>query len=178
MKTMKFTEDTILQYLDGELTPGEKQMFEDELRTNKIFAALFKQHKLIHQALATQPVHSPTPGFAQRVMAGVEATAREAAFFNRSRKFVLLLIFLAIASVIFYSWVQFYPALGSLVAKQVTIRDFTLNLYPARQLLSSAMLFKIVLFANGLISLLLFDRAILRPYFARRRQRYSMQNDG
>ena len=172
---MKFTEEIIIKYLDGELSQQEVQSFEEELSTDKSFANLYERHAAIHNSLASNKLYSPAPDFTSRVMQSVASLKlSDSKFFNKTRLYVLLLIVIAVATTLYYISSQFYPAVGGALTNEITLKDFTVNLQPAQQLLSSDLLFKIVFYVNGLVSLLLLDRAILKPYFARRKQRYSM----
>ncbi len=172
---MKFTEEIIVKYLDGELSVAEANTFESELTNNKSFADLYERHQAIHNSLLNKKVLSPSQGFTDRVMASVSSLSFSSnTFFNRTRLYVLLLIIIALATTLYYFSAQFYPAIGSEISNELTLKDFTLNLQPAQQLLDSALLFKIVFYVNGLVCLLLLDRAIFKPYFERRKQRFSM----
>ena len=172
---MKFTEDIMLSYLDGELTEVEVKQFTNELGQNKEFFDRFIKFEAMHKSLLNDPMSSPSTGFVDRVMASVAMVkVKEMKFFNRSRLFVVSVIILIVATSLYYFAIQFYPTIGGVIADQVTLRDFTLNLQPAQELLSSTVIFKVVLYVNGLICLLLLDQAILKPYFTRRKQRYSM----
>lgn len=172
---MKFTEELIIRYMDGELSEEEIQSFEAEVKLDKSFAELYERHAAIHNSLLTNKVSSPSAGFTNRVMQSVTSlTFSDSKFFNRTRLFVVLLSAIALATTIYYISSQFYPSIGGAISNEITLKEFTLNLQPAQQLLSSDILFKVVFYVNGLVILLLLDRAILKPYFTRRRQRYSM----
>jgi len=172
---MKFTEETIFKYLDGELTDQEIHLFNNELENNKPFTKLFEQIKSIDASLKDNQLASPSAQFAEKIMATVNlVNIKEARFFNGTRILSLSLILIVIAASLYYFAIHFYPSLGATISDQITLKGFTINLQPANQLLNSTVLFKIVLYVNGIISLLLLDRAILNPYFSRRKQRYSI----
>lgn len=173
--TMKFTEDIMLSYLDGELSDEDVLLFRKELNENKKYAIRFKKFEELHKSLLNNPLLSPTATFVDSVMESVtKLRARELKFFNRSRLFVISIMVLIIATSLYYFGVQFYPTVGGMISDQVTLKGFTLSLQPAQEFFSSTVIFKVVLYVNGLICLLLLDRAVLKPYFARRKQRYSM----
>ena len=172
---MKFTEETIIRYLEGELSQQEAYSFAEELKINESFADLYERHAGIHKTLSTNKPSSPPPDFTSKVMLSIASLdIRESKFFNKTRLYVILLIVIAVATTLYYISSQFYPAIGGAIANEIKLKEFTLNLQPAQKLLSSDLLFKIVFYVNGLICLLLLDRAVLKPYFARRRERYAM----
>ena len=172
---MKFTEETIIRYMDGELSTDEIRAFDTKLKIDKAFADLYERHNAIHNSLLSSKVSSPSAEFANRVMQSVASlNFSDSKFFNKTRLFVLILSVIALATTLYYISSQFYPAIGGALSNEITMQDFTLDLQPAQQLLSSDILFKVVFYVNGLVILLLLDRAILKPYFTRRKQRYSM----
>ena len=172
---MKFTEENIIRYLDGELSSAERQLVEDEIKINSSFSELLKHHDTIHSTLNEGTLKSPSQNFLSEVMSSVRTSSfAESKFFNRTRIIVLSIIFVAVATSLYYLSMKFYPTLGGTLSNEINLKDVTLNLQPAQKILDSDILFKVVFYVNGLVSLLLLDRAILKPYFARRKQRYSM----
>jgi hypothetical protein len=172
---MKLNEETILNYLDGHLNEQEEKAFMEAVEADKEIKKLFMHHKEIHTSLEQEELHSPSAGFADRVMDAVyQLHATRTKFFNRSRLFVIGLIGIILITTVYYLSIKFYPSLGSSVANDITIREFTVDLNPAKTFLDSDVLFKVVFYINGIVSLFLLDRAVLKPFFARRRERYSM----
>jgi hypothetical protein len=174
-RNMKFTEEYIIKYLDGQLSLDEVSVFEKELKINKSFADTYERYQEIHRLLVQTNISSPSPGFTAGVMKSLPSlNLSEAKFFNKTRLYVIALILIAMGTSLYYLSSQFYPSLGNAIANEITLRNFTFDLHATNRILSSDLLFKIVFYTNGLICLLLLDRAILKPYFERRKQRYSM----
>jgi hypothetical protein len=172
---MKLNEETILKYLDGLLNNEEEKAFNEAIAKDEELNRLFLHHKQIHESLAKEELQSPSIGFADRVMDAVyHLHANRTKFFNRSRLIVIGLIGLILITTAYYLSMKFYPTLGGAVASELTLKQFTFDLNPARNFLDSNSLFKIVFYVNGVVCLLLLDRAVLKPFFARRRERYSM----
>lgn len=172
---MKFTEETILEYLDGSLSSKQEEELQSILKTDKELASLFKHHQQIHGALEQESLRHPSAGFADRVMDSVNKLhTTRSRFFNRSRLFVIALVGIIIITTAYYLSAKFYPGIGGALRPELTLREISVDLNPARKFLDSDSLFKIVFYVNGVIGLLLLDRAVLKPYFARRRERYSM----
>ena len=172
---MEFTEDIILRYLDKKLSKGQEEEFLAAMNADNELADLVEHHRSIHQALLVESLAKPSPGFTERVMQSVVALDNaRSRFFNQSRIFVICLISIVVLTTLYYFSTQFYPSLGGAIAEELTIRQFTVDLTSTRRILDSDSLFKIVFYVNGVIGLLLLDRAILKPYFARRRERYSI----
>jgi len=172
---MKFTEEIILKYIDGDLNETESRQINAELKQNKELATTIKQQQILHDSLLERTLVSPSQGFASRVMNDVSATRiQEPGFFNKGRLLVIILVSLAVFTTAYYFAVQFYPSLAGAVNGDISIKNLTVDIRPLQKILSSTLIFKVVLYVNGFISLLLLDRAVLKPYFARRKQRFSM----
>lgn len=172
---MKLSEEIILQYLDGHLSSKEVKDFLEAIESDNELKTLYLHHKEIHQAMEQEKLQSPSPGFADRVMQSVyQLHTTRTRFFNRSRLFVIGLVSIILLTTIYYLSIHFYPTLGGPLATDFTMREITLDLNPAKTFLNSDSLFKIVFYVNGIVGLFLLDRAVLKPYFTRRRERYSM----
>ena len=172
---MKLTEDIILQYLDGELSANEKIAFEEALAKDPDITRSFNYYKLMQESMSKQSLSSPSDDFADKVMNSIIPYKKvEPSFFNRTQIVALVLILLAVSTSIYYFTAHFYPTPGTLLTDQITLKNFTINLQPVQKILSSDLIFKMILYVNGFISLLLFDRAVLKPYFTKRRKHYSM----
>jgi hypothetical protein len=172
---MKFNEETILAYIDGQLSEAEEEKFLIAMNEDKEIKGLFEHYKGIHDSLEESKLSSPSAGFADRVMETVyQLHTTRTKFFNRSRLFVISLITIILITSAYYLSIQFYPTLGDTVANTVSMREYTFNLNAVKSFLNSDVIFKMVFYVNGVIGLFLFDRAVLKPFFARRRERYSM----
>lgn len=172
---MKVSEDIILKYLDGELSEKEASQLMIKIESDPDIKKLFERHKAIHKTLNDDPLQSPSASFVVNVMNAVNlATQSNGRLLKRLRFISILLTVFVIATSLYYMGVNFYPTLGGIIANEITMREFTLNTQPAQQVLNSDALFKIVLYVNGVIGLFLLDRAVFKPYFTRRRERYSI----
>ncbi|MEN8248339.1 MAG: hypothetical protein ABFS32_05370 [Bacteroidota bacterium] len=172
---MKVTEELIMQYLDGNLSKEEAHRVEIAIDEDDLLKKLFERHNAIHQTLNESSVYSPSTDFTDSVMNAVRLVKQsEGKFFNRLRLISLFLIVFIVVTSLYYLGVSFYPTMGSIMTDEISLREFTVNMKPAKDLLNSDVLFKIVLYVNGIIGLFLLDRAVLKPYFTRRRQRYSV----
>jgi len=172
---MKFTEETILKYLDGLLSREEEASLLEAIQLDPQLNELLSRHAQMHDDLQKQSLEVPPENFAKRVMGSIESMEiAKARFFNKGRLFVIGLVGIILLSTAYYLSMKFYPSFGGVLAPEVTLRQFTFNLNPARTFLSSDALFKVVFYVNGVIGLLLLERAVLKPYFDRRKDRISI----
>lgn len=172
---MKFTVDTILNFLDNNLSTEEREAFEQATKEDEALNRLLEHHKRLHASLQQQKISSPGADFAEKVMRTVTSIdLKQSRFFNRTRVLTITLVGLIVLSSIYYLSINFYPVFGDAIANQVSLKQFTVDLNPARQIFNSDSLFKIVFYVNGVVGLLLLERAVLKPFFARRRERFSI----
>ena len=172
---MKITNDTILEYIDGKLSAEERREIENLMDTDPDIKNRFEALSSIDSTLQHDNLRSPSSNFVSQVMQSIlSPDVEQEHFFNKTRYFVLGLIVLAFLSTVYFFAIKFFPSLSGLVAEEVTISNQTVDLKPAAQLLNTDLIFKLVFYVNGIVCLLLFERAILKPLFMRRRQRFSM----
>jgi anti-sigma factor RsiW len=70
--TAPFTPDLISAYLDGELTPKERAVVEQQLRDHAELRRLYDELRALREMLRTMPTVEPGEGFAQRVLRAAE----------------------------------------------------------------------------------------------------------
>jgi hypothetical protein len=172
---MKITDDTLLEYLDGKFSNAERLSIKTLIETDPDLKKRYETLRSINTTLKLDNVRSPSGIFVRQVMRSIlRPDVQQERFFNNTRYFVLGLIILAFLSTIYFLAIKFYPSLSGLIANKVTVSNKTIYLEPAVQLLSTDLIFKLVFYVNGIVGLLLFEKAILSPFFLRRRQQLSM----
>ena len=172
---MKFSNDKILEYIDGNLSSQERNEIQHLIDTDPEFRKRHEAFKSLDTTMQSNKFYSPSSNFVNEVMKSIlRPTMEQGKFFNKTRYFVLGLIVIAFFSTIYFLTINYYPSLSGLLVDQVTISNQTVNLKPASNFLSNEIIFKIVLYVNGIVALFLFERAFLRPLFSRRKQRFSM----
>jgi hypothetical protein len=172
---MSITDEQLLDYINGDLSDTQVEQIRQIINLNTEVKDRYETLKISESKLGELLIQSPSSNFVSRVMSSVlEGAEAHEKFFNRSRYFVIALIGLALIGTIYFFTIQFYPTLSGLFVEELTISDKTVDLSPAKQLLDTDLIFKLVFYVNGIVGLLLFERAILKPYFMRRKQRFAM----
>lgn len=172
---MSITDEQLLDYINGDLNDTQAEQIRQIIKLNTDVKDRFETLKKSESTLGELMIQSPSRNFVSRVMSSVlEGAGAHEKFFNRRRYFVISLIGLALIGTIYFFTIQFYPTLSGLFVEQVIISDKTVDLSPANELLDTDLIFKLVFYVNGIVGLLLFERAILKPYFMRRKQRFAM----
>lgn len=172
---MQISNDTILEYIDGKLSGDERIVIEQLIIADPDFKKRFEAFKTVDSTLKLDKLQSPSSNFVIQVMKTIlHPSLKQDRFFNKTRYFVLGLIVVAFLGTIYFLAINFYPTLSGIVADQVTISNQTVDLKPANKFLSNDIIFKMVFYINGIVCLLLFERAFLKPLFQRRKQRFSM----
>ena len=169
------TDEKILDYIDGNLSNDERRSIKLLLEENEELRERYNLLLEVHESLKKVEVKSPPSNFVSLVMQSVlNQGAEDSKFFSKSRIIVLSILLFAFIGTLYFLAINYMPSAENLVADEVTIRDRTMNLSPIANFLSSDTLFKIVFYVNGFVCLFLFERAILKPYFMRRKQRLSI----
>lgn len=160
-------DDLLWSYLDGNLAGAPKKELEEQLERNPQLQSRLNELKELDSFARTNLIISPSANFTQAVMLGIKSVR-----IKPRRSDWLLIIGVLFATLIstFYitdaSWALdlkvpldvFKP-----VANYLPSNDVNINEQIDFSLLSKGLLYLIVF-----LILLVFDRAILRPYFKNR----------
>lgn len=169
------TDEKILDYIDENLSDKERESIEMMISENEELRVRYQLLKDVDKSLRSEKLASPPSNFVSQVMQSVlNPNTEQGKFFGKTRLIVLSILVFAFLGTLYFLAIKFMPSTENLITDQVTIRDKTMNISPISNFLSSDLLFKTVFYINGFVCLFLFERAILKPFFNRRKQRFSM----
>jgi anti-sigma factor RsiW len=164
-------DDLLLDYLDGTLSPSERQAVEIRLKSDKALDRRYHELAFIHQALKDEAPPEPSRQFTQQVMANLHHYPARNAFSIRNGLILLGGILLAslLAAVLVSSGV-FDSATTTLDVNQFSLpKQYLPEALPSVSISGKHIVNIIILFNLGLAWIIL-DRVILKPYFQRRIQ--------
>ena len=169
------TDEKILDFIDGKLSGEERNSFQLLIEGNEEIAARYRLLKDVDRTLKEEKLKSPPSNFTSLVMQAIlNPKLEHGKFFGKTRLIVLGILVFVFLGTLYFLAIKYMPNTNNIIGDQVTIRDTTMNISPVSNFLSSDLLFKIVFYINGFVCLFLFERAILKPFFMRRKQRLSM----
>ena len=145
---------------------------KEELSKDEVLQAKYRTLNSLEELGPLLKKHKPSEELANKVMASIDKPETVSSkFFNRNRLISLALMAILFITASYYLAANLMPSFSGFVpADPITVQERTLDLTPALDILGNDMLFKIVLYVNGIICLFLFERAILRPLFMKRKE--------
>jgi anti-sigma factor RsiW len=163
-------EDTILDYLDGNLTDTQRDVFEKLMDSDPDLRARMEEIRLTDQALRLQTPEHPSKNFTAVVMARLDNYPARSGLSVRSGIFLLLgsLSVMAIAMMLVSAGVFDETAtfdLNNITIAQRYIKQ-TLPSIP----IDGKLLVNAIILMNMVLAFVVLDRAILRPLFQKRLQ--------
>lgn len=161
---MKSEEELIWNYLDGNLKESERMDFEQRLRQSESLQAQLAKLRLLHEDLTLAPKLEPSGDFVHHVM---ERIKNPSPAFSKSLWLLGVIIAVTvIAAVLLGSGVfndTAHFSLDGLLQKQMLWRPSLPEINVNGRVLIST-----IIVLNCALILMVFDRAILRPWFNRR----------
>lgn len=166
-KISKEKDDQLLRYLDGDLSPTELQLVENDLHQEAIKQRL-AELKSVHGFLNRRgKLEMPSKNFTQKVMDGLATQVMQKAISYKRGLF--LLIGTLVASGIALALISIGTFDGSVPVTIDSPIDTKLLTIPSLRIpFNGKVMVNTIIFINLIFVFVLIDRTILRPLFQRR----------
>jgi hypothetical protein len=169
-KLPQHLEDTLLDYLDGNLTSAQRGKFEQLLKANGDLQVRLEELRMADRVLRHLSVEQPSKNFTSLVMSRLDQYPARTGFSNRIRNGILLLtgiiIVMAIAVMLVYSGVfdentTFDPNRIAWIHRYIkqTLPSISID---------GKLIINVIILLNMTLAFIVLDRAILRPLFRQR----------
>lgn len=166
-------EDNLQAFFDGKLEGPALQQLKADLAASPAMQKRLEKLRLIHQALATSTLQSPSPSFVKRVMANLHTYSGTA---PSPRNGMLLVLGVMIATGMLVAIVSagvFDQVGGMITIDQVApVKKYFQQSIPSIPV-SGKLLINILVGLNLALAFIVLDRTVLRPYFQRRANQWS-----
>jgi len=170
-KISQSVDDALLHYLDGALSPIEREKIEQELQHNTAWRTRLEELRLVTSGLQKTVLQTPSKNFTFAVMNKLDQYPARHGLSVRNGIFLLIgvLITAIIASVLVSAGV-FDNTLTNIDLNQVDIsKKYIHTPLPSFQY-SGKLIVNIIIFLNLGLGWIVLDRVILKPFFQRRMQ--------
>jgi len=164
-------DDTLLDYLDGRLSPSEVEKVEKELQQNAIWRSRLDELDVIASSLREISFDQPSKNFTQSVMRRLDQSPSASGYSVRNGVWLLIgvLVTISLAAVLVAAGV-FDDSITSIDLNQVDFsKRFIKTPLPSFQF-SGKMIVNSIIVLNLGLAWLVLDRVILKPFFQRRIQ--------
>lgn len=166
------TDEQLMNYIDGLSDAAEVELIEKALSTDQNTKERYKDLVTANDWLVGQDMIKPSAGFSKNIMQQIASEAALQLESSVFKKNGLLILLVSICTVVIGSVFMVDAALELTAPKlesmnlfdKISIPQLSLSQTIDFRLLSQASLFLLTI-----LSLMIFDKAILKPYFLRRR---------
>jgi len=159
---MKISEELLFDLIDGHLSSEEEKKVYAILEEDAEWMKRFNELKSLDEILKTSNLKSPSENFAENVMVSLENTGLS---IKRNGLFIMILSFLTIIAASYYMSAGSIELTGfnnDLIGQQV--KEYLPSSY-LPQSINMKVINSILLCGLSIFSLLVFDKAVLQPYF-------------
>jgi hypothetical protein len=170
MKISQTQDEKLFEYMDGGLKGVEKDNIEQLLKNSPALQARLEEFRKLDADLRSVKIAQPSKNFTQRVMNKLDqypVRAGNIAFRNGILLLAGVLVAVGIGSLLLAGGV--FDGTGSIDLNQTIIQ----NKYLQKQLptfnFNGKLIMNVIILLNLALAFLVLDRAILKPWFERRR---------
>ncbi len=170
MKISQTQDEKLFEYMDGGLKGVEKDNIEQLLKNSPALQARLEEFRKLDADLRSVKIAQPSKNFTQRVMNKLDqypVRAGNIAFRNGILLLAGVLVAVGIGSLLLAGGV--FDGTGSIDLNQTIIQ----NKYLQKQLptfnFNGKYIMNVIILLNLALAFLVLDRAILKPWFERRR---------
>jgi hypothetical protein len=163
-------DDKLFEYMDGGLKGIEKENFEQLLKTSPALQARLEELRKLDADLRTIKLEQPSKNFTQRVMSRLDQYPVRSNFTLRNGIILLagVLVAVGIGSLLVASGV--FDGSNTIDLNQTIV---PVNKYIEKPIptfnLDGKLMVNIIILLNLALAFLVLDRAILKPWFEKRR---------
>ena len=174
MENHKITEQQLLDLIDVKCSTTESRIIKDSIEASPTLNTKYRELFYMHETMLKHNVVKTSKGFLENVMAGLESRKLMVeGMFDSINKMGLRLLTVVIAlmmiTIYFVSIDSISLDFSQLLTKSLELNTFKIDVSPVGKLFSDKIFLNGFLFVGMVISLVLFDRAVLKPWFEARK---------
>ncbi len=170
-KVSQSVDDTLLDYLDGNLSAADKNKVEQAIRNNKDWQTRLEELRMVSTVMNETKHFQPSKNFTQLVMSKLDQYPAQHHFPVWKGIFLLIGILLAVGiATVLVSSGAFDDTTTSIDLNQVYLSKKFINEPLPSFHFSGRLIVNIIIILNLGLAWILLDRTILKPFFQRRMQ--------
>ena len=161
------TDEQLLNYLDGSLHSSEREAVEQFVATDQRVQTRLKELQVIHNHFVAVALEEPSKNFTANVMARLQAPFASG-FSVRNSILLLIGVLTAVGIAAFLLASGVFDATAT-----INLNDMGFGKYINRELpavsFNGKLIVNLIMIANIALAFVVLDRAVLKPWFERRR---------
>lgn len=167
MKTPTYKDDQLLDYLDGTLSPSDKQNLDIELQSSPELTKRLEELRSVTLTLKVEKLQHPSQNFTQRVMDHLHQYPVPKGLSIKNGIFLLAGVLLAAGICVVLLSAGVFDTPGSIDLNGIVQNDLIQQSLPSIPI-NGKLVVNIIILLNLAIAFLVLDRTILKPWFERR----------
>jgi hypothetical protein len=167
-KLIKPTDEELLNYLNGTVNPDEAAAINHALATDQEVAQRMEELRSIHRYFLTLTIEEPSKNFTQRVMENLHYTTSHA-YSPRNGLMLLIGVMLAVGIALVLLADGMFDATATLDLNQLVVVNKYLDWELPEIPFNGKLIVNLIIIANIALAFIVLDRAVLKPWFERRR---------
>jgi hypothetical protein len=169
-KLPQHLEDTLLDYLDGNLTPSQRKDFEESLKTNGDLQARLEEMRNAEQMLRHLTPDQPSKNFTISVMSRLDQYPSRSGLSIRNAIFLLIGIFTVTGMAVMLMSAGVFDETASFNLNNIgLVQRYIKQTLPSIPF-DGRLVVNIIILLNLALAFVVLDRAILKPIFQKRMQ--------
>jgi hypothetical protein len=166
-------DQSLLDYLDGALATNERQLLEEQMKSDPALIIRLEELLVVHRTLKKSKLESPSRQFTARVMANLHRASVSSSLSPRNGLLLLCGMMVAIGvGALFLSQGLFDGMSETIKISPLPMQEKMVKTPLPSFLFDVKWLVKGFLVLNLGLAFIILDRAILRPFFERRTKIY------
>lgn len=173
MEKYSITEQQLFNLIEGKCSTDESRKIKDSISSSPELKAKYQELLYMHQTMTRNNIVKTPNGFLDRVMSGLESKKFivEDLFNSINKlglKFIAMMAILMIVSIYFVANDAIALNFSGLIENATIVKDYNLDVIPVDSFLNDKIILNGLLFSGLIVMLLLFDKAVLKPFFSKR----------
>jgi hypothetical protein len=171
-KISQIENNQLLEYLDGSLTPSEKQSIDEKLKQSSELRTRLEVLQQVHMGLQNTTLVEPSKNFTLSVMSKLNQAPVQTGISPGNSILLLAGVLIAVGIGTLLLSAGVFDGASSIDLNGIVIKnkfiDTTLPSIP----FNGKLIVNIIILLNVALALIVFDRAVLRPWFEKRTMNY------
>lgn len=169
MKTLPIQDEKLFEYIDGGLKGVEKENIEQLLKGSPALQARLEELRSLDTNLRLVSIEQPSKNFTQRVMHKLDQyPLRSGNFPLRNGIFLLIGVLVAVGVGSLLVAAGVFDGTSSIDLNQTIVPNKYIQKLPTFTI-DGKLVVNIIILLNLALAFMVLDRAVLRPWFERRR---------
>jgi len=173
MEKHSITEQQLFDLIDGKCSADESRKIKNSIDASLDLKDQYQEFLLMHKTMSDHNIVKSPGGILDSIMSGLESRtfSVDGLFDSMNKlgiKLIVLMTILMTVSIYFVTNESIVLNFTGLIDNATLVQDYNLNSILVDSFLNDKLILNGMLFTGLIVTLILFDKAVLKPWFTRR----------